>query len=1615
MSSQLEIPVVNGPLSGKIFSSSGIPIPEKDVVFERIRSLGGKCVDFYDNSVDILLANTSFNSDKCRVATFAKNPIVTTDFIADFENTFKKLVRRTSSKRSNIFLSSDDSFFSSPNIDCKDILLESINRNKLKTFQGCEICTTGFDSEERELIKNIVETNSGLYQNYLSRESCKDFLKYSIKPDKVITSPDLSQTSDLEKKPVADSIKKRDFKQFQKEDSQDETSTNTTTIATTTISEKKFNNSEFEKSYGMKKSSTYTDTLDAKLLGSSFICLDFNSYDKNTISEWNKYISKNGGYLFDLSKTKSLPDNIKHFDPKFIYIIQTDSNYKTENDNPINNLLSFFDEKIVNITSQNWLIDTISSNKLMDAKEYRLSTRNEKNDSQMNFSDNKLKESCENIENKYQKKSNLSTTAIELDSKSTSSSLVFNPDVKVNKLIKPSFSSKSLLKPKPPEDFRNRKASITKPGDSSLDEAEKNDSNSYLSSRKSQDNLKKIDSPKSYQNSKSQYKKETQNKSIYDSVSDQSSDVAEKRGSIFRGFLFLCIGWSNSQLSIIKKLIEHQKGVLFIPSKDGSEFIKNFISIKSKSVAKTDSKSPYQPSFDKDIKNLIDSVYDTHNIYGSRSLYILSPLKSFPGFGEINNVWSTFVDSHGKIAVPNWGPIPSCFYKPQKDLNKIRTDIDTTPKNTSLPLNFPVSKNSISHTPRNANRESSQKNESLNSPQNINTADLPHLSNSLSKNEVKIDQDKGEFFGIIDPPINSNSPDSNPLTVNDKLNTLENELNIPNISKNSSSKPLDVISNPNSYNMLPQLPSFSPIYKIDDEPIQLLDFKADFDLVFRESRQTEDNKIYDIKPINPIMSVKKNLNEPYIFETPTNLFSMKDTDTNKKIQTPNIEKPSHKSKLDSRPKKKDIDIFSNKISNKSRAGFVLNKIDIDEIRDSSAISTITPEDILGIKSTLSIEKNTRDYQPGDKNDSSSISDKSITESKHSNTDSIVNSDDVCSEECGNITKDYLIETVNNNAETPFKAGLNLNEDISEYSNTTFIRPSLISPLAGQQSLVGSMLFGTPGMTPVSAVLENKMNEALGNAQKGYKVFEPPVSIPSNSSKNASETTSLRDSRIDRDNFYEETPTKPNKNASISQDLLDYDHELMLKNGQDLKSKILKGVSLCISTRLSSIKDELTELSKKLGAEVVNTSLAISTSGISAGVPPLVTHLIHSSNKERDHLRDARWAKTNNVCIVSHHWLYSCDQSNCRLNEALFGPTYNPEKLLLIPSSSFSNNPDSEPRTNVREDLKSDSIGKSVSTRTIPAEKVIVYTPLNSESQSNTEIIKDKNILANTLPKYFKSSLMDQNSSDGTNDIQNHDGFNSHNGNKRPQAGDEISHFTKPSKKTKYDMAAFDAEFEDSRNATEPGTSTNRRFTSSINGSKILTFGEEEKDPSHEPLLSTQPPSQVTPIKDNFITDFKEKNDNEKTDELDGADGINFPQTEISDYDETKKKRANEFNLEEKVSIDIWDKNFQSSEENKKTLENLGNFFKDFKLKNVERSESRNNNTQNHNLSSGYTTPLNGDLDKVLGDLNSSRNSSIHNTKRQRVRNVLGPSQVGFVGYEDPESVLEQEKLLRNLM
>ncbi|PVU87892.1 hypothetical protein BB560_006419, partial [Smittium megazygosporum] len=542
-------------------------------------------------------------------------------------------------------------------------------------------------------------------------------------------------------------------------------------------------------------------------------------------------------------------------------------------------------------------------------------------------------------------------------------------------------------------------------------------------------------------------------------------------------------------------------------------------------------------------------------------------------------------------------------------------------------------------------------------------------------------------------------------------------------------------------------------------------------------------------------------------------------------------------------------------------------------------------------------------------------------------------------------------------------GIDKNSENSTNKNNT----KLFTPLSGQHSIVGSLLFGTPGMTPLGNALDSKISEAFNNIEKGFVAFNPSVLIPNSTSLNQENGNQINYPK----SFDPNTPTKVGGvsnpltiMSTVKNNLSDSNDKLFSESIRQNRLP-LSGLTICISPRLMFLKNELEVLSIKLGASVVDFSATINSSGIEAGQPPLATHLIHTSETHRDHSIGLRWAKRNHVITVSHFWLYNCEKANSRLDENIFGPTYKPDKLVLVPSSSVMGTKSGENSDTISH-IKDHQLNES--TLTEPKEvddkkskdsgysgniKRASQTP---EPSRLAKKMKTDNKTNSTYPRASSSNITENlfvspNTEARSANVSDGQNFDS----------SICQPITQPA--SNFSLNALD---------TSPHSHPN----------KIGVFQSQI-----ETTISTNPPSTFNQLN---VQNQAKQNDMLVTPTLSGFD---FYKVDSTSVHAIWKKAIN------KISDDS-NKNTSKFEKKEKFLETLAKENKNSRsVTSKTHSPPNTNESESENNSPGQK-------------LNSS--NSLTNTRQDRLSGKINMTQLRPVSYEDPDAQIELDKLLKNL-
>ncbi|TPX52142.1 hypothetical protein SeMB42_g01638 [Synchytrium endobioticum] len=99
------------------------------------------------------------------------------------------------------------------------------------------------------------------------------------------------------------------------------------------------------------------------------------------------------------------------------------------------------------------------------------------------------------------------------------------------------------------------------------------------------------------------------------------------------------------------------------------------------------------------------------------------------------------------------------------------------------------------------------------------------------------------------------------------------------------------------------------------------------------------------------------------------------------------------------------------------------------------------------------------------------------------------------------------------------------------------------------------------------------------------------------------------------------------------------------------AKILLGITMCVSQKLTHRRSEFYEKCSRMGAVMIPT------------FSDKCTHYIHQGNRSHDTFKDFKIAKSKNMYIVSPYWVDKCLETGVRQKEADYPHTYNPAKAL----------------------------------------------------------------------------------------------------------------------------------------------------------------------------------------------------------------------------------------------------------------------------------------------------------------------------------------------------------------
>ncbi|PWA03535.1 hypothetical protein BB558_000299 [Smittium angustum] len=1778
----------NGPLSGKIFCCSGIEKPERNSLFNRIRALGGHCEEVLTKNVNVLISNCSKESEKCKVAAIAGIPIVTTKFVDDFEVSYRSLKRKSSSRKSNIFLSSDDNINSVFQLACEKNFKEILEKNILGPFVNCSVCVTGMSISERNEIKLIIEAGGGEYRPNLTKDCgyliahkpegskyeyariwdinivnlkwiedcfklgvCLDELEYRICPktDESLssrsttresvhdsTNENRNRTSSLEPENYPKNVNEKDPKP------------NQSLFTNNTLSLKKSDNTNgqpididtIEKTdigvivYIDKKETDiniYNNTNNiyntergnnVKIFESITIIFKFSDFSKMIVSKWKESINSCGGMVLDLKfdHYNDIIDKLKNSSDK-IYIIlksglsKSDLHLYGDYIHYLQTNLGI--RKEIYVLFDTWLIRTIRMRKLVEASPHKVDINSLFESNQKILTET----TKDNIYPEFNKNSDIEDDLIFQHEESEfldPSKLEMIKKYKNNTSNKNSNHQNFPLQNQNEEKVCDPKDRITSSKFMDLNTSEYESDLSTISRNQTNKNAFKSSEIRAITPS-------THPESFDKSV----SDLRTKVGNIFRGFLMVSVGWPEPEEILITSLVERQSGIIMTLG-NGLRKLLNKLSKLGDSDPTKCTNSENSPTESTEIGDSYQKVHKIANLvqkryeeYGSRYLYIVAPLRGFDGFSKFKNTWDEWSKQNKAHVTPMW--VTECWLERCIDSNKtfqhsISNDTSTkeglgdsetympekilfhplenkrmafsnkkwifsisgyeglerdhigrlcecmgiefretfNKKTTHLICKPPFSGQkyrralkwktpvvgadplyqlaSYNYIPACFLKAEDEKNDLNDQEKNIENM----IQKSISKTEIITKNLE------LSPRLKSVSPNMlhgiHNISINDK--ELESDQNQQNLSNNEHNSPKG-----GATSMLPAIPFFSPIYKIDGRSDLIDSINCNLDFAITNDYHIEN---VDKVSVNSQKSISKNEKRNAGRDYERKIKDLHNPDNNNTGDEKTISIESKSVNINTTTLKirhiNEIadDSKTSPNNNINKAEIVINaesykkNINLSEEMNNSLSSKeislfYTPKNIEKnppINTRISMRKSN-----GLKNlpDASSIV-KSRTGMPQPTITPMVSENIDCqynlatSASKNQKTKLNLdIKVVNLDA-SENDDDMEIREDFYGYKDGMTSVSKLANPLVGQQSLVGSMLFCTPGMTPLGAALERRLDEALGNAEKGYLTFEPPPSVSFNiSNNNINYLKHGKGSDIKNDIqalLDLETPTKINTNkidqtegtenmlfgsgkslennskngkrsdknvTSVSGMNMEISESNAKRELENKKKMILKGITICVSSRLTSTRDELHKIAIQLGANVVSSSLAVSKSGISSGTNPLATHLIHASSKERDHLRDVRWAKINGVHIVSPYWLYSCDQLCVRVDEGAFGPTYQPDKLLLVPSS-FSN----------QNNVSLNSINKPVNTNESFLDvsqpwKTRRTNPYNSHDNANREL--------SSISELKKSSTLPKRASETD--------FSDLMKGRNPKK----SRHSAPSKSQDrqddefllvQDVKVIQNDTQNEVEVSGQASDGENRFITQPSYSDINELENVDYNPSE---LSHSPKDIIKKVK---TTNVK-KTDLVNVGNVKGLGNKN-------EYIDQHKKIDDRGNEDVGITAqDIQTPNVLNNNSNffYGSFGESGNIFDTESMLGGWLGKYQDSPVSGINLSVLDTSLKNdsGNMNTRTPSINKKDNSAIIKNQHQgyykRWSNLQTPSQAGGVSYEDPEAALEREKLLKSFL
>ncbi|PVU95926.1 hypothetical protein BB561_001495 [Smittium simulii] len=1322
------------PLSKKNFCTSGFQKKYRDIIHKSIKDLGGSFEDNLTKNVDILIANNSLTSEKCRAASMSKIPIVKESFLNEFQQIYDVFKKRASNRVSNVCFSSDDFCESSFFADCETLLAECIEKNILGVFEGCLVCVTGFTREERDKLKIIIEKNLGKYTpnlyagctHLIAKYPSGTKYTYALYKHIPVVSIDWIEES-LKLGVVANEL------DFVLEDVDRKAQSNPLIFNQTpkkfeingalslNLSNNQINNSQIVKdSKKLSKNNILVTESDLTLptihknnkLRSSQIMIAVNSEEFSTldIQTWKFFLLKKRQIFTSFSDKLDLVEKIQSYSGRKIYlIIKSGIKLSAKIYEEVFDLYTKTKNKFeMCVLWDTWLSRSINMDFFVEIDPHKVS----KNVFEEYFYSNNLNESdYKDFLTHVVTENSINTR--QLDQNFSGSEHFLNSN---NNHIQPNISVQ--------KSYNNSQASNLKQLTSNIDFSVSKPSNqNFIGLNLNMSTFNSSDKNESLENNKTHFENHLKNKKNSDNCVDISESNLHneknltqnlKKTQLFRGCLFISIGWNKNEESLILKLVEEQTGILMhltdLVNHDISNLFENEFNDSS------------ECKLDKKVIDIIEktasAIQKRFEEYGSHSSHSFidnySPEQVLFHPLDVNKTkllekkWLFSISGYEGLERDHIGRLCLCLgFDFCETFSKNTTHLICKP-----PFSGPkyrralkwkivvVGADAFYHLAQllQSTHEISPNKNSLSFNANIDqikscdstpmidfTMELKHHPElkSVQKNDLVLNsQTKPNFISKLEPESKSILQSGIKTYLKSKHTpeiNLENDQLI-NSKFEFTHKPENLKKNESK----PELQTSTEFRLENESDVEFLQ-QSNFEL----PSESKSELPLEIKPELHMIS-KINLEstlKPLIENSTDHTFSHnKDYSSN----LPLLEIPSFSPiyKMDYKDiclyDFDDISLKSNFKKSSPENNATMGQSEESKNDDIVQIKASNNDNSSRVKPTAAKTPNMPDFPVKILENKSKTKDHfAITplnnDFKESYNEPINNDIDM------DIDLDDTSPLIKNNFESGFNTKfLNLNQDsasknfnltnkkiFSKILNKNNSNLRLVSPLAGQHSIVGSLLYGTPGMTPLGSTLEFTIDEAIKNAERGFTRFEPPSTLQQKSTLWFSSKDDVAVNNTQKNIRYNhETPTKANLGLNtLGENFLN--NLQATKEVLNIKSLPLYGLTICISPILISMKTELEHIAEQLGASVVDFTAATTKSGLEVGKPPMATHLVHSSNKKKDYSSGLRWAKRNNVFVVSHYWLYSCNKSGSRLSELAFVPTYKPDNLLLVPSSSIA--------------------------------------------------------------------------------------------------------------------------------------------------------------------------------------------------------------------------------------------------------------------------------------------------------------------------------------------------------